>query len=172
MRVQHKFLALIPSTLKGACHLGVQPHIGNHSTKHQRRSRRDDNLMDDGHPKSYHQHVADEVTDISELFPLCGNDMSDGIIGLMNDLSVDILRDIQRFKLELTSTCETFHPRSLKGCGDRVKFDASDETPVPECNSGRNHEGEENPRNEGDDNPENIGTGLSQGSYQLRLAGK
>jgi len=47
-----KNLALLPCTLQGACHLGVQPHRGNHTAVIE-----DERYKDDDHPEGYHEMV-------------------------------------------------------------------------------------------------------------------
>jgi hypothetical protein len=49
-------LALLPCTLQGACHLGIQPHRGNHTAVVE-----DERYRDDEHPKDYHDMVKDRL---------------------------------------------------------------------------------------------------------------
>lgn len=49
-------LVFLPCTLQGACHLGVQPHRGNHTATVDQ-----DNYDDDNEPKDYHDMVADRI---------------------------------------------------------------------------------------------------------------
>jgi hypothetical protein len=51
-------LVLLPCTLQGACHLGVQPHRGNHTA-----SIDDQRYVDDEHPERYHEMVATRLHD-------------------------------------------------------------------------------------------------------------
>lgn len=53
-----KNLAFLPCTLQGACHLGVQPHRGNHTAISDLE---ETDYDDDDHPRSYHLMVAKKI---------------------------------------------------------------------------------------------------------------
>ncbi|WP_115618441.1 AHH domain-containing protein [Chromobacterium vaccinii] len=65
-------LALIPSTLQGACHLGVQPHKSGHTIPSDPGEWDDDNM----HPQSYHDLIAKQLRIVKlESEAICyGND--------------------------------------------------------------------------------------------------
>lgn len=165
-------VALIPSTLIGACHLGVQPHIGNHSAKVIVDDDNDDD--DDVHEETYHETVRKLVVVVAEDFPDCGDNMSEIVIKKMDKLSKLILKKIQNDTLSLTSVSGDFCPGDNPiGCGDQENIDYKVTRKSP-CSSIRNHEGQENPRNKGDlKSPKKISKKLSavRGSYQLEVGG-
>ena len=88
-----KNLSFIPSTLKGACHLGIQPHRGNHSFGTQ------DSYTDDIEPFDYHNSVAQELQRVIEKVgsdcPGGHKGKNDELIRMLNALSLNILREIQ-----------------------------------------------------------------------------
>jgi len=90
-----KNLVLLPCTLKGACHLGVQLHRGNHT------------FHDDEHPRSYHKEVTERIKSLEEeLDKKCVSNKS--IQGLLNKESAKILNMIKKFQLPLTKIFLSF----------------------------------------------------------------
>jgi hypothetical protein len=126
-------LAYIPCTLKGACHLGVQPHRGNHTAV-------SDDLDKDGNrPKSYHIAVQDSVKTLK--FPeTCGEVSYRKVQKAMDDLSKKLLKRIQNVDLMLTKVGKNFPPNNPVGCGG-VK--GVGDTPNPACPNHRDHFGQE-----------------------------
>ena len=122
-----KNLVFLPSTLPGACHLGVQPHRGNHIFK------------DDEHPKSYHQEVGTRLTDMQEEVDNCSaSDSAKKTQKLINATSKVLLGKIKSFSLPLTPIMTKFDTDKQIGCGNciDVKEHQADSTP---CKSNRDH---------------------------------
>jgi hypothetical protein len=97
-------LAFIPCTLQGACHMGIQPHRGNHTSKSKRTRNSDDDVdqddyIDDHEPESYHHMVKNELQELAFIIDkACKGDdaeQSRKVIKALNDLSEDILEMIQ-----------------------------------------------------------------------------
>jgi hypothetical protein len=117
-----KNLAFLPCTLQGACHLGIQPHRGNHPAT----SGEDDQDAfddDDAHPRGYHQKVARMIQDLdAKIDKKCtgGNADKDkeGITALMNELSHDMLLLIygKPNKARLTKIADSFLLGNRIGC--------------------------------------------------------
>ena len=117
-------LVLMPSTLPGACQLGVQLHRGDHSFK------------DDDHPRSYHKKITDRVKSLeSEMDKKCKKKKS--IQSLLDKESVKILFLINNFMLPLTSIYSSFKVSSSVGCGN-VKSITKHES-SHSCRLDRNH---------------------------------
>ena len=55
-------LSFIPCTLQGACHLGVQPHRGNHTARVDQ-----DDYDDDLEVRDYHKMVAKKIKELMHL---------------------------------------------------------------------------------------------------------
>jgi hypothetical protein len=124
-----KNLAFIPSTLQGACHLGVQPHRGNHSAEFEE----DDETM---HPKTYHQFVEHLLKNNKQFIEGNCSENRAEVYKKMNDLSKYVLGCIQNRTVKLTSVAEHFDPTSATGCAglDNIPgFKAAN------CPMGRNH---------------------------------
>jgi hypothetical protein len=107
-------LVFIPSTLQGACHLGVQPHRGNHTSEF------DD---DDGHPTTYHKLVKKKVLRLEKfLKDDCPGDLGKSSTLLkkkMDNLSKEILDMIEGKPMlaKLTDVASYFVSGNKIGCG-------------------------------------------------------
>jgi len=130
-------LAFIPCTLQGACHLGVQPHRGNHDFKIDQ-----DDYKDDSEPPNYHNMVATMVQQLDRALHIAcrGNDLHyrDKVIDALDALSKQILGNIRRKPEEapLTRVALRFGKMGI-GCGgvDSVR----DHKLTGACAVGRNH---------------------------------
>jgi hypothetical protein len=137
-----KNLAFIPSTLQGACHLGVQPHRGNHAAS----SEIDDET---DHDDSYHVIVMNKVLELERyLEDKCpGSDpkKSEDIIKMMNKRSQEVLDLInhQPARAKLTAMAKFYAPNNPVGCGgvDNIpKPGQPGRTNPSPCPVGRNHQ--------------------------------
>lgn len=120
-------LVLLPCTLPGACHLGVQLHRGNHT------------FHDDEHPRSYHKDVALRLQGLEETFEnKCSKNKS--VNGLINKESVKILDSIAKFKLPLTRIFSSFNTTGeYKYVGCSNKKNVPDHNNNVKCNENRKH---------------------------------
>ena len=116
-------LVFIPSTLQGACHLGVQPHRGNHGaflTKAM--SLLDPDNDDRPHPEPYHDMVKDLVTKVAQGLEFkCVKDHPHfkALLKMeMNQISKTILKRIQNNprSAQLTDIAVNFVPDMPTGC--------------------------------------------------------
>jgi hypothetical protein len=135
-------LSFIPCTLQGACHLGVQPHRGNHTALADQ-----DAYDDDLENERYHKIVAGMVMELKRLvFQECQADREaqcKRVINKLNKMSKQILRRIQDDpgKAPLTSIAKHFIHGNKIGCGgvDSVTLHSEH----IECPSRRNHKGKQ-----------------------------
>ncbi|UTH76600.1 AHH domain-containing protein [Chromobacterium sp. IIBBL 290-4] len=139
-------LALIPSTLQGACHLGVQPHKSGHTIASEMEETDDDDM----HPKDYHALVARELRVLkAEIQSLCFGNDQDALNKLnekMNHLSEKILHKIQTTPhlMRLSAVADYYLP-GLAGCGGvdnipkREKGEVVQYTEKHICTVHRNH---------------------------------
>lgn len=145
----YKNLAFIPSTLQGACYLGVQPHIGNHSAPGLPEvEATDDDYIDDAHSRDYHQKVSDALKDEAEEFPTTcekGKKGNNVVTDQMDALALVLLERIQNApaRLPLTSAAEHFKRRSKIGCGGHDSVPDLNGNPV-ECKIKRQHKRKQN----------------------------
>ena len=119
-------LALIPSTLQGACHLGVQPHRSNHIalSENDEGSHREKEAIenDEGsHRENYHDKVTQKVRELlRRLEKACQGQPGKNreIIQAMNIRSVKVLNGIQNSPqtLPLTKVASNFVQGNHKGC--------------------------------------------------------
>lgn len=134
-------LVFLPSTLQGACHLGVQLHRGNHSTERQPKNMRDT----DDHRGTYHTLVAQMVLELKDdIHRKCrGKKITEDnpIIEQMHEISEVILSMIQDDPGDapLTDLAHSFQPDSEIGCGGNDSIPGYRESAVP-CVVGRNHQ--------------------------------
>jgi len=155
-------LTFLPCTLQGACHLGVQPHRGDHSTGSARVARRgfpgrptgaeeidEEDYDDDDHPYSYHRMVSGKLkTLIARLEKKCTGrpNTSGDFVEALHSLSQSILMTIygRPSEARLTSIADHFRIGNKVGCGgvDNVGMHSA-EAP---CATGRNHERKQGPR--------------------------
>lgn len=149
-------LAFLPCTLQGACHMGIQPHRGDHAVPIARGPERGFHLLgkegkedtseeiydDDDHPISYHAMVAREVQDaVKKLEKKCRGTLtiSESAVKTFHDLSQKILMKIYGRPTEarLTRVAGFFVLGNAIGCGGVDNVDKHDgKTPCP-CK--RNH---------------------------------
>lgn len=135
-------LAFIPCTLQGACHLGVQPHRGNHTTLVDQ-----DDYNDDLEPLDYHKMVAKKIIELGlPLDKECPGDhktKSEVVKEKLDRLSKDILNLIQNKPgaAPLTDIAKHFNPGNHIGCGgvETVKLNRG----VVACPTERNHMGKQ-----------------------------
>ncbi len=119
-----KNLVLIPCTLQGACHLGVQLHRGNHT------------YHDDEHPRSYHLEVSDRIKKLeNKMDDYCARKKS--VQGLLNSQSKKILKAVSDFKLPLTAIFESFKVGNSTGCANATNVGAHNKN--ISCVLDRNH---------------------------------
>jgi hypothetical protein len=126
-----KNLVFIPSTLQGACHLGVQPHRGNHAAEFG------DDDKDEMHPTTYHEFVGQKVKAMyikEKLKDECKG--SERVQRVMNTVSLEILKLIQKGQVKLTSVAEHFDHDSKTGCAGR---DSITDFKVANCPKKRDH---------------------------------
>lgn len=170
-----KNLVYLPYTLQGACHLGVQPHRGDHSAKVSQDMFDDDSDV----PDTYHKKVRNRL---SELAPLinksCPGDCSKAELSKLvekvgdrlNGVSLMTLQMIQNIPPEapLTKLYQYFQPGHSVGCAgvDSVNGHGKnhEDHAKHRCGVGRNHL--KNQR-VGQDK-ENI-LYVSDGKYQLKV---
>ena len=111
-------LVFIPCTLQGACHLGVQPHRGNHSALIDQ-----DNYDDDKEPDTYHELIGRRVRELElPLDKECPGDKktkSEVVKRELDLLSKKIADFIQKNPNEapLTAIAKQFSIKSQVGCG-------------------------------------------------------
>jgi hypothetical protein len=108
-------LVFLPCTLQGACHLGIQPHRGNHDTAIPDQEDYDD----DTEPRDYHRQVSDRLQSLHlPLNKECNKRNSDKVIDELNKLSKIILEKIvdDPGTFPLTRLYALFGARGL-GCG-------------------------------------------------------
>lgn len=141
-------LVFIPSTLQGACYLGVQPHRGNHTAAGKIEVEvSDDDYDDDGEGPSYHQKISTLIVETSRRFPkTCKKEpgKSNFVTELMDALAQAQMERIQNKpeELPLTSVAVNFKRRSKVGCGGHDSVTFLDASPRP-CGVGRDHKGKQ-----------------------------
>lgn len=130
-------LAFIPCTLQGACHLGVQPHRGNHDFSIDQ-----DDYEDDMEPRKYHEMISMEIQALElPLSKECPGDhkvKSEKVVSDLNSLSKKVLRLIQMKPraAPLTKIALHFGPGAF-GCSGADSVAAHDS--LHPCPAGRNH---------------------------------
>jgi len=158
-----KNLVLLPCTLQGACHLGVQPHRGNHTAVLE-----DQRYMDDEHPRSYHMMVKEKISDLElGLTKTCPGYLGGAkeiearlkVNRELDELSAKVLRLIIKRPSEapLTKLARSFQKGTDIGCGGVDS--TTKHTGFHACPVGRNHHNAQGPdqRQEGitfQENPE------------------
>lgn len=137
-------LAFIPCTLQGACHLGVQPHRGNHTALVDQ-----DDYDDDMEPGNYHDLVARMIKELGlPLNKECSGDGSDQrrlVQSKLDKLSREILNLILKKPraAPLTEVAKHFNPGNTIGCCgvDAVGHHKGHRN----CPVDRNHRGRQGP---------------------------
>jgi hypothetical protein len=139
-------LVFIPSTLQGACYLGIQPHRGNHPSPIE-----EDTPDDDGdRPMGYHDMVKLRVKELKPLLTKkCPADDPTGpkkVQAGMEKLSARIIKMIQYAPASaaLTKIAKHFSPHSKVGCGGLDSVDANRHGHA-NCPVERNHLGQQGP---------------------------
>ena len=135
-------LVFIPSTLQGACHLGVQPHRSDHTALSTTEKDHDNHLL------SYHKIVAKRIRELKrKLARACQGDnprKSNAIIRKMGKIGLEILDGIQNTpaSVPLTKVAAHFMPGKHGGCGgkDSIKsLRRFSNAAYPKCPVGRDH---------------------------------
>lgn len=135
-------LAFIPCTLQGACHLGVQPHRGNHTALVDQ-----DDYKDDLEPMSYHEMVGRSIKELGlPLSKECPGDQktkADQVREKLDNLSKRILNLIQHkpSAAPLTDIAKHFDRRERVGCSG-VDIVSQHKAGTP-CPTERNHQGKQ-----------------------------
>ncbi len=151
-------LVFLPSTLQGACHLGVQPHRGDHRTPAVLDPT---GYWDDDHPPEYHEIVAGFLMEMKlGLTKECPGYLGGAkekaarlyVREQLDGLSQWILKLIQRQPGEapLTSVYAHFQPKSSIGCSGATS--TTNHSARRPCGVERNHLG----RSVKGQTPENI----------------
>lgn len=154
-------LSFIPCTLQGACHLGVQPHRGNHTALVDQ-----DEYDDDLEPKNYHLMISKKIRGLNlpldKECPGTDTQKREKIISELNSLSKKILKLIENSPghAPLTDIAKSFTPGHHVGCGgvDSVRLNKG----LVSCPVERNHLN----RQASEQKTENI-TYKSDGKYKL-----
>jgi hypothetical protein len=139
-------LVLIPNEPFDACHMNVQLHRSNHSALNNYSFNSQDDKTDDEHPLDYHQVVKKLINflepDISHICSLkTSPDKKTNLIqALVNDISDQVLTDINSFKLKLTSIALDFYKDSDIGCSNHNNIDKNREKEL--CKKRRSHNSE------------------------------
>lgn len=147
-------LTLFPCTLKGACHLKVQLHRGNHTALSEPDLNDDDQDSDLIHPATYHAAVVGLLQTIRierNRGDLC-RDSESQIQKDMDELSIAILGMIEAYILKLTKIANSFMPMKRSGCCNETSVGAaktklesakSGAAADPVCDDSRDHRGQE-----------------------------
>lgn len=134
-------LVFLPCTLQGACHLGIQPHRGDHTAPADHES-----YDDDEHPRGYHDIVAKELRRVDEDIDIeCAGEKinaKETTQKHLNGLSALIIKRIQNLptKYPLTSVAQHYTQGNPVGCGgfDAVGLLKDMSAPAP-CAVKRSH---------------------------------
>lgn len=144
-----KNLAFLPCTLQGACHLGIQPHRGNHTASVDG-GVQDECDHDDAHPESYHDLIALKIRNLEhKIDKKCtgrGSDKAEeAIMALMNELSREVLLMIyaRPSTARLTKVADSFLLGNRIGCSGADSV-GSHSVSRP-CPVGRNHHQRQRP---------------------------
>lgn len=140
-------LIFLPSSLQGACHLDVQPHIGNHNAKITHAVDSESSYNDDDHPLDYHDMVRRQlINTLDRLSKTCPSTHPDAPVKAkrrLNQLSLEILILIAKNpeKALLTKVYGAFSSESSIGCGGESSIDRRRNPAglVKACPVGRNH---------------------------------
>lgn len=142
-------LAFLPCTLQGACHLGIQPHRGDHTALSGRDDTEESSYDDDDHPLSYHMLVMRKIQMLKlPISKACtGNDdpARSTVTEKMNTLSASILNLIclSPKLARLTSIADHFTIGSHVGCGGVDSI--PDHKDAVNCPTGRSHYQQQGP---------------------------
>jgi hypothetical protein len=139
-------LVFIPSTLQGACHLGVQPHRGNHIAVVS-----DDEDHDEQRPAPYHVMVSIRLLEMRRLMkgkcPKSNPETIKTVKDKMDAISASIIDTIEQMPAmaPLTQVAMSFPHPSKIGCAGVDSVPTHSEMPCP---VGRDHHGRQGPRQE------------------------
>jgi len=157
-------LVFLPSTLKGACHLKVQVHRGDHTQ-----------VLPDG--KTYHQYVQQLIAEIEKDINDCKSNegKKSPIQDDMDKISQTLLDEIADFELPLSTIYENFEQDSSLdslGCCNQTKIPAVKKAlkhnpDTSGCSKGGNHLGESHAFSSSGKNSSIIT--YSNSSYTLRV---
>jgi hypothetical protein len=134
-------LVYIPTTLQGACHLGVQPHRGNHTAPVDEDAADKDSERPDG----YHDLVKMRVKELKRILtdgcPATHPGRRAEICRKMDHISEKIVGLIQNVpgSAPLTTIARDFSPNHLIGCGC-VDSVGEHRLKAKPCAVDRNHE--------------------------------
>ncbi len=138
-------LAFLPSTLQGACHLGVQPHRGDHTVPCKPLQAEDHETYDDDkHPPSYHTVVQRRIQGLKLPFNKACEGKDDPahktVVSEMNRQSALLLSQICKDpeSLRLTDVAQHFAPGNPIGCGGLDSVPELRER-AHKCPTNRNH---------------------------------
>ena len=144
-----KNLIFLPSTLQGACHLGVQPHRGNHSAisepspDAQSPGRGEgDSYDDDAHPVSYHELIKQRLLRLTSFIDrecdgksTVGNILQEKLDDLSRDIALMIYGRPSRARL--TRVADSFLLGHATGCAGVDSVERH--TDLKKCPVSRNH---------------------------------
>lgn len=164
-------LVFIPCTFQGACHLNTQLHRSNHTT-----TKKKEGDLDDAHPRSYHQAVAELVDAVYERnISLCPFKNQKKILDEYKAIPSVILLSINNFDrdTQLTRAYESFDikgPLSNIGCAGKNKMEEQQSLKGEVvCPVGRDHEYRESLELDGIEKPEEISLTRKNTQYILKL---
>jgi hypothetical protein len=164
-------LVFVPCTFQGACHLNTQLHRSNHTTNKPK-----EGDLDDEHPRSYHQTVAELVNAVYEKNTgLCPVDNKRKILSDYRSISSVVLLSINSFDrdTQLTRAYESFDINgdlSKVGCAGENKMVAHQaKNGRCHCPVGRDHEYKNVVGGDEIDKPEEIMLKRREAPYILRL---
>ena len=125
-------LVLLPGTLQGACHLGVQLHRGDHAH------------TDDEHPESYHDAVKVLLMSIERYVAhgIACDVTAQQVQKKINRISGQLLIRIARFQLPLTRACSAFSRLGPGCCGVDSLPELVEIMHSKSCPTGRDHNGQ------------------------------
>lgn len=135
-------LVFIPSTLPGACMLGVQPHRGNHTAPSATAPD-----IDSLRENTYHGSVSEFLQAAYRVIKQkCGDNTSNVAEETkkeMNKVSAKIIKFIQRKPEEfpLTHIAENFKPGDKRGCGGATSVTVRSQKLCPHDRKHTGHEG-------------------------------
>ena len=139
-------LVFIPSTLQGACHLGVQPHRGDHVAPIAGDGEED---HDDDRPLTYHLLVSARIFEVRSLLkgkcPKQNPKVIEEVEKKMNGISKQLIGLIQKAPAmaPLTNVASSFMPLNKTGCAG---VDSVSDHQKSKCPVGRDHDGQQGPK--------------------------
>lgn len=134
-----KNLVFLPSTLPGACHLGVQVHRGDHKYPNE-----DENDDDRVHSRSYHREIESKLRRLKGRISDCDSSSKKTVQDILNRVSKKIVNNINSYSLPISRIYSVFNESSEIGCGNSVNIKEHQMT-ASICKSTRDHIGETHP---------------------------